>query len=278
MTTNNIVSRAMAIRERTKGTTILFLPSILLAICYALSTTIFRLFTFLSLRQDSALVESRLVSSVTLAYFSREGIHLLLQLLIGLACFHLLELFRGDRQEVTLKDCFSLLKTDWAKPICMTLLFQYLILMVAGLPAAIGSALWLTGLTMRSLMVLSPGAMAELASHQPDELMARGAILFIVGIVLYFLVYYAYSQTVFVLFDHLDNASYTKPLNVLRESRLLMKGNYWQRIHLDLSFLGWFVGELVTLHLLSIFVQPYYHIARTIFYEAIKVKIKTVSE
>lgn len=61
MTTNNIVSRAMAIRERTKGTTILFLPSILLAICYALSTTIFRLFTFLSLRQDSASVESRLV-------------------------------------------------------------------------------------------------------------------------------------------------------------------------------------------------------------------------
>jgi uncharacterized membrane protein len=120
--------------------------------------------------------------------------------------------------------------------------------------------------------------MAELASHQPDELMARGAILFIVGIVLYFLVYYAYSQTVFVLFDHLDNASYTNPLNVLRESRLLMKGNYWQRIRLDLSFLGWFVGELVTLHLLSIFVQPYYHIARTIFYEAIKVKIKTVSE
>lgn len=87
MTTNNIVSRAMAIRERTKGTTILFLPSILLAICYALSTTIFRLFTFLSLRQDSALVESRLVSSVTLAYFSREGILLLLQLLIGLASF-----------------------------------------------------------------------------------------------------------------------------------------------------------------------------------------------
>ncbi len=70
-------------------------------------------------------------------------------------------------------------------------------------------------------MVLSPGAMAELASHQPDQLMAEEQFYFIVGIVLYFLVYYAYSQTVFVLFDHLDNASYTNPLNVLkRESSL----------------------------------------------------------
>ncbi|WP_411023923.1 DUF975 family protein, partial [Salmonella sp. s58867] len=86
------------------------------------------------------------------------------------------------------------------------------------------------------------------------------------GMIIYLFVYYTYSQVVFVLYDHLDNASYTGPLDVFRESRFLMKGNYWQRIWLDLSFLGWFIGELLTLHLLSFFVTPYYHLSRTIFY------------
>ncbi|HEM5469600.1 DUF975 family protein [Streptococcus suis] len=270
MRTNDIVSRAMMTRERTRGTTLLFLPSILLSIIYAIPVTIFRLLTFLELRQNSAFVEGRLVSSIRLTYLGKFSFALLLQLFIGLSCFHLLELLRGDRQEFSLKDSFSFLKTEWKKPICATFLYYYLLLFIAGLPANLGAALFIKGFTMSSLMVLSPGAMAELAVHQPSQLMKIGATIFLLGMISYLFVYYTYSQVVFVLYDHLDNASYTGPLAVFRESRFLMKGNYWQRIWLDLSFLGWFIGELLTLHLLSFFVTPYYHLSRTIFYEKLK--------
>ncbi|HFR3158643.1 hypothetical protein [Streptococcus suis] len=112
MMTSDIVSRAMMTRERTRGTTLLFLPSILLSIVYAVPVTIFRLLTFLELRQNSAVVEGRLVSSIRLTYLGELGFALLLQLFIGLSCFHLLELLRGDRQEFSLKDSFSFLKTE----------------------------------------------------------------------------------------------------------------------------------------------------------------------
>ncbi|WP_238492615.1 hypothetical protein [Streptococcus suis] len=148
MMTSDIVSRAMMTRERTRGTTLLFLPSILLSIVYAIPATIFRLLTFLELRQNSAFVEGRLVSSIRLTYLGELGFTLLLQLFIGLSCFHLLELLRGDRQEFSLKDSFSFLKTEWKKPICTTFLYYYLLLFIAGLPANLGAALFIKGFTM----------------------------------------------------------------------------------------------------------------------------------
>ncbi len=40
---------------------------------------------------------------------------------------------------------------------------------------------------MSSLMVLSPGAMAELAVHQPSQLMKIGAPIFLLGMIIYLL-------------------------------------------------------------------------------------------
>ena len=46
-----------------------------------------------------------------------------------------------------------------------------------------------------------------------------------------------------------------------------MSGNKWRRFLLDLSFIGWFIGVILTLGLLRLYVFPYYWTCQALFYE-----------
>ncbi|MCK3882612.1 DUF975 family protein [Streptococcus suis] len=270
MTRKEMIEQAAIFREHTKGMTLVYLPVVFVLIGFTMLQLLLFLSTFLAIRRDSSIVFERLDHFFNASIVVTSLVAILYFLLIGVVSFYLLQLVRGERARLFFKDGFSLIFSEWNKPVYMTLLTYFGMHFMAGLPFLYGFAHFMKGLIMNALMILSPGAMAELAQFEPNKMMDLGLSVFLFGFLLYLAVYYTYSQTIYILFDQLDNASFTSPIPILRESRLLMLGNYIKRIRLDLAFIGWFVGCWLTLNLLSIYVLPYYQTCKALFYEEIK--------
>ncbi|HFI0456913.1 TPA: DUF975 family protein [Streptococcus suis] len=270
MTRKEMIEQAAIFREHTKGMTLVYLPVVFVLIGFTILQLLLFLSTFLDIRRDSSIVFERLNHFFNASIVMTSLVAILYFLLIGVVSFYLLQLVRGERARLFFKDSFSLIFSDWSTPVFMTLLTYFGMHFMAGLPILYGFAHFMKGLIMNALMILSPGAMAELAQFEPNKMIDLGLSVFLFGFLLYLAVYYTYSQTIYILFDQLDNASFTSPIPILRESRLLMLGNYIKRIRLDLAFIGWFVGCLLTLNLLSIYVLPYYQTCKALFYEEIK--------
>ncbi|NRG98094.1 DUF975 family protein [Streptococcus suis] len=270
MTRKEMIEQAAIFREHTKGMTLVYLPVVFVLIGFTMLQLLLFLSTFLAIRRDSSIVFERLDHFFNASIVVTSLVAILYFLLIGVVSFYLLQLVRGERARLFFKDGFSLIFSEWNKPVYMTLLTYFGMHFMAGLPFLYGFAHFMKGLIMSALMILSPGAMAELAQFEPNKMMDLGLSVFLFGFLLYLAVYYTYSQTIYILFDQLDNASLTSPIPILRESRLLMLGNYIKRIRLDLAFIGWFVGCWLTLNLLLIYVLPYYQTCKALFYEEIK--------
>ncbi|HEP1843109.1 TPA: DUF975 family protein [Streptococcus suis] len=278
MTRKEMIEQAAIFREHTKGMTLVYLPVVFVLIGFTMIQLLLFLSTFLAIRRDSSIVFERLDHFFNASIVVTSLVAILYFLLIGVVSFYLLQLVRGERARLFFKDGFSLIFSEWNKPVYMTLLTYFGMHFMAGLPFLYGFAHFMKGLIMNALMILSPGAMAELAQFEPNKMMDLGLSVFLFGFLLYLAVYYTYSQTIYILFDQLDNASFTSPIPILRESRLLMLGNYIKRIRLDLAFIGWFVGCWLTLNLLSIYVLPYYQTCKALFYEEIKNERLSASE
>ncbi|MGQ7337215.1 DUF975 family protein [Streptococcus suis] len=278
MTRKEMIEQAAIFREHTKGMTLVYLPVVFVLIGFTMLQLLLFLSTFLAIRRDSSIVFERLDHFFNASIVVTSLVAILYFLLIGVVSFYLLQLVRGERARLFFKDGFSLIFSEWNKPVYMTLLTYFGMHFMAGLPFLYGFAHFMKGLIMNALMILSPGAMAELAQFEPNKMMDLGLSVFLFGFLLYLAVYYTYSQTIYILFDQLDNASFTSPIPILRESRLLMLGNYIRRIRLDLAFIGWFVGCWLTLNLLSIYVLPYYQTCKALFYEEIKNERLSASE
>ncbi|HEM3695624.1 TPA: DUF975 family protein [Streptococcus suis] len=270
MTRKEMIEQAAIFREHTKGMTLVYLPVVFVLIGFTILQLLLFLSTFLDIRRDSSIVFERLNHFFNVSIVVTSLVAILYFLLIGVASFYLLQLVRGERARLFFKDSFSLIFSDWSTPVFTTLLTYFGMHFMAGLPILYGFAHFMKGLIMSALMILSPGAMAELAQFEPNKMIDLGLSVFLFGFLLYLAVYYTYSQTIYILFDQLDNVSFTSPIPILRESRLLMLGNYIKRIRLDLAFIGWFVGCWLTLNLLSIYVLPYYQTCKALFYEEIK--------
>ncbi|HFI0162643.1 TPA: DUF975 family protein [Streptococcus suis] len=278
MTRKEMIEQAAIFREHTKGMTLVYLPVVFVLIGFTMLQLLLFLSTFLAIRRDSSIVFERLDHFFNASIVVTSLVAILYFLLIGVVSFYLLQLVRGERARLFFKDGFSLIFSEWNKPVYMTLLTYFGMHFMAGLPFLYGFAHFMKGLIMNALMILSPGAMAELAQFEPNKMIDLGLSVFLFGFLLYLAVYYTYSQTIYILFDQLDNASFTSPIPILRESRLLMLGNYIKRIRLDLAFIGWFVGCWLTLNLLSIYVLPYYQTCKALFYEEIKNERLSASE
>ncbi|HFU4010014.1 TPA: DUF975 family protein [Streptococcus suis] len=278
MSRKELIEQAAIFREHTKGMTLVYLPVVFVLIGFTMLQLLLFLSTFLAIRRDSSIVFERLDHFFNASIVVTSLVAILYFLLIGVVSFYLLQLVRGERARLFFKDGFSLIFSEWNKPVYMTLLTYFGMHFMAGLPFLYGFAHFMKGLIMNALMILSPGAMAELAQFEPNKMMDLGLSVFLFGFLLYLAVYYTYSQTIYILFDQLDNASFTSPIPILRESRLLMLGNYIKRIRLDLAFIGWFVGCWLTLNLLSIYVLPYYQTCKALFYEEIKNERLSASE
>ncbi|NQJ21813.1 DUF975 family protein [Streptococcus suis] len=270
MTRKEMIEQAAIFREHTKGMTLVYLPVVFVLIGFTMLQLLLFLSTFLAIRRDSSIVFERLDHFFNASIVVTSLVAILYFLLIGVVSFYLLQLVRGERARLFFKDIFSLFFSDWSTPVFMTLLTYFGMHFMAGLPILYGFAHFMKGLIMSALMILSPGAMAELAQFEPNKMMDLGLSVFLFGFLLYLAVYYTYSQTIYILFDQLDNASFTSPIPILRESRLLMLGNYIKRIRLDLGFIAWFIGCWLSLNILAIYVLPYYQTCKALFYEEIK--------
>ncbi|NQJ73502.1 DUF975 family protein [Streptococcus suis] len=270
MSRKELIEQAAIFREHTKGMTLAFLPLLCTLVLYTIYQLVYFVISILKIKEDSGLVLERLHQLFSTSIVMTIFMSLIYFLLIGVVSFYLLQLIRGDRVRLFFKDSFSLFMSEWNKPICLTLLSHYCLHFVTGLPILFGFTHFMQGLIMSSLMILSPGAMAELAQYEPNKMIDLGLSVFLFGCLLYLAVYYTYSQTIYILFDQLDNATFSSTIHVLRESRLLMFGNYYQRIRLDLGFIAWFIGCWLSLNILAIYVLPYYQTCKALFYEEIK--------
>ncbi|HFR3766714.1 TPA: DUF975 family protein [Streptococcus suis] len=96
-----------------------------------------------------------------------------------------------------------------------------------------------------------------------------GLFLVCIGLAIYLPQVYAYSQAENILFQRLEEDTYTSARAILNESRQLMKGYKWKRFLLDLSFLGWFILTIITGGLADFYVLPYHKTAQIYFYQAI---------
>lgn len=148
-----------------------------------------------------------------------------------------------------------------------------LVLYLASFPAVIGMIL--INLAFYSTIVIF-GAPID---YQPDfsaffssSYFQTGFILVCVGIICSLFIGYGLSQVSFLLYDYLENNTYSSPFKLFSQSWQLMKGNKWRRFLLDLSFVGWFIGVLLTFGFLGLYVYPYYWTCQTIFYEDLKAK------
>ncbi|HFI0254504.1 TPA: DUF975 family protein [Streptococcus suis] len=267
------MAEATLIREETQGMTAAFSPVVVLSICHLVGGLLAALRGFLLLRQDSSLVVERLVAHLSLALVTSSILNAIIHILFGLASFQLINFLKGKVDKLNVKGSLFLPRKEWTKPVLITLIFHYSIDFLAGLPLGIGIGHLIAGLVLHSLMILSPGAMAELALYHPSQLLQTGFILLVLGSLIYFFIHYRFSQTVFVLYDQLAEDRYHQPRAVFQESQLLMKGAYWKAFCLDLAFFVWFISECLTLNLLSFYVRPYYQISRAIFYQDLKERL-----
>lgn len=94
-------------------------------------------------------------------------------------------------------------------------------------------------------------------------LVALGSILFIIpGIILTL----SYS---FAYFIFLDNPT-MKPLDTLKESRIMLQGHKMDLFILILSFVGWIILGVFTVGILYIWLIPYMMLAECNFYNQLK--------
>ncbi len=137
------------------------------------------------------------------------------QCLIVTACFQLIRLVRKQRTKVSFTECFTLLDGENFLPVFSTTLLKMLVLYLASFPAVFGMIL--IGLAFYSTIVIF-GAPID---YQPDfsaffssSYFQTGLILVCVGIICSLFVGYGLSQVTFLLYDYLENNTYSSPFKL----------------------------------------------------------------
>lgn len=74
---------------------------------------------------------------------------------------------------------------------------------------------------------------------------------------------YSYRMSFYILADNPDMDPNTARIRSIE----MMKGNKWRLFCLDLSFIGWLILCLLTLGILSFWIQPYIQCASAAFYQ-----------
>ena len=80
-----------------------------------------------------------------------------------------------------------------------------------------------------------------------------------------------YSQAFLILYDNPG----ISPIDALRESKKMMKGNKWKFFILSLSFIGWAILCAFTFGIGSLWLSPYIYVTMVVFYETILTKDDT---
>lgn len=267
MSNRDIRAKATAIRESTDGMMTLFLAPVLIMV---LSDVLDRMWGQAGIvLWGNTFVKNGVTRTIHYISLGPSSLFdFLVQCLLVTACFQLIRLVRNEKSIVSFKDCFSLLDGKNFLPIVVTILLKQIFLYVAAFPTTVGVALILFSF-YNSIFILEAtvGYSPDFSSLFNSTNLYLGLILMLVGIVLNLYINYGLSQVSFLLYDYLDKDMYTSPFKIFKQSWQLMSGNKWRRFLLDLSFIGWFIGVILTLALLGLYVFPYYWTCQALFYE-----------
>lgn len=267
MSNRDIRAKATAIRESTDGMMTLFLAPVLIMV---LSDVLDRMWGQAGIvLWGNTFVKNGVTSTIHYISLGPSSLFdFLVQCLLVTACFQLIRVVRNEKSIVSFKDCFSLLDGKNFLPIVVTILLKQIFLYVAALLTTVGVALILLSFYNSIFILEAPvGYSPDFSSLFNLTNLYLGLILMLVGIVLNLYINYGLSQVSFLLYDYLDKDMYTSPFKIFKQSWQLMSGNKWRRFLLDLSFIGWFIGVILTLGLLGLYVFPYYWTCQALFYE-----------
>jgi len=78
-----------------------------------------------------------------------------------------------------------------------------------------------------------------------------------------YIAYYRYSMSFYILADNPDIG----PLEAIRQSKAMMKGNKWKFFCLQLSFIGWGILSCFTFFILMLWITPYMQVSAVAFYD-----------
>lgn len=101
-------------------------------------------------------------------------------------------------------------------------------------------------------------------------IVAINIVTVVAGLALYLSQYYHYSLVELILYEKLDQDTYTNARTILQESRYLIQGYKKKRFILDLTFIGWYLLTLFSFGLAYIYTLPYYQTATIHFYNWLK--------
>ncbi|HFI0025200.1 TPA: DUF975 family protein [Streptococcus suis] len=276
MTNSDIRAKASLIRENTEGMLALFMAPVLISFLSGLAELSLKqvwghasfVFWGSTIVKDGVTFTQNYISVGPSVIFD-----LFAQCLIVTACFQLLGLVRRRRDKVSFKECFSLLDGKNFLPVLLTTMLKMVVLYLASFPMTIGMALLSISFFSTVFIFGAPvGYQPDFSGFFSSSYFQIGTILVVIGLVCGLLVDYGLSQVPFLLYDHLENNTYSSPFKLFKQSWQLMKGNKWRRFMLDLSFIGWFIGILLTFGLLALYVYPYYWTCQALFYEELLAK------
>lgn len=115
-----------------------------------------------------------------------------------------------------------------------------------------------------------------------NDLNNPNALLAVLGIVVVGLVKayqnYTYSMSVFLLFEQVASGQPIKAFDIVKASKVIMKGHVWRYIRLDWSFLGWHLLTGLTFGLAGFYTLPYRTSADVIFYQNLIQRYKALED
>lgn len=204
-----------------------------------------------------------------------QVINFIISLFIISASYALIDLLRRQTEQLKFSDSLRAFSNQIFTPLVLTLFCKRLFLFCWSILLWVGSVISIFT-SYRILYIynqapnnqLSDQAIQQISNYSPSLFL--GLLLVTLGLIISLPQRYAYSQAEFILYDQLKEGTYQGPLQVLRQSRLMMKGYKDKRFMLDVSFIGWQVLMFLTLGLAGIYVIPYIHTSSVLFYEQLK--------
>ena len=275
MSNKEIRYEATQIHERTSGISSLFLFPVLLTFFSVLIDRILEyMFGFTGWYLFSEFIEAggQVIQQTYFDITFSSFFAFLSKLLIVTGSFQLLKVVRNVKKSVSYQESIAMVMGDIRGFLIFTLLLRELISYLALLPAIVGFGFIVHQWRIEySLLCVSQNSL-NLFSFLSNQSVLLGLTLCFLGFFTSLFFDYGFSLVTFLLYDSLESGINTSLLRLFQQSWQLMKGHKWRRFLLDLSFIGWWIGILLTVGLLAIYVYPYYWTCIVLFYEDLKAR------
>ncbi|MBE6589102.1 MAG: DUF975 family protein [Ruminococcaceae bacterium] len=178
---------------------------------------------------------------------------------VGYHRFHLEVIDRNDAA-VSVSTLFGSFREHYLKAVLLRLLRSAIGLLVS-LPLLAATAIGLTHLVTAFLLPHTLETLLWSLITSSLIMLGGGAVTALIA----FPVQYMYVCAPYILSEYPEIGA----LEAMRNSRHLMRGQKWKMFCLDMSFFGWMLLGALALGIGIIFVLPYLHTARALFYNDI---------